>query len=82
MIGVHSEDLIFNRLLPSLSPTTLQGRLMLLLQGSHCEDPITTKPALGSTAIIEFINTTPDYHPMHVSALLCNDGFQCCPGAS
>lgn len=39
---------------------------MLLLEDSHCEDPIITKPTLGSTDTFEFINTTPDQHPMHV----------------
>lgn len=43
------------------------GRLMLLLENSHCEDAIKTKPEYGEVSYFEFINTTPDYHPMHVS---------------
>jgi spore coat protein A, manganese oxidase len=44
-----------------------RGRLMLLLEGAHCEEPIKTKPVYRETSYFEFINTTPDYHPMHVS---------------
>jgi spore coat protein A len=42
------------------------GRLLLLLEGKRCDDPITITPRLHSTEIWEFINTTPDVHPMHV----------------
>ena len=30
------------------------------------EDPVTDNPAVGSTEVWEFVNTTADAHPMHV----------------
>ncbi|CAM6019354.1 unnamed protein product [Sphagnum balticum] len=37
-----------------------------LLDNSVWTDPVTVKPVLGSTEVWEFINLTPDAHPMHV----------------
>lgn len=43
-----------------------QGRLMLLLEHSHCSDPILTKPVVNQTSVFAFVNPTPDWHPMHM----------------
>ncbi len=40
--------------------------LLLLLNGSYWHDPITEKPALGSTEIWSFLNPTDDTHPIHL----------------
>jgi spore coat protein A len=40
--------------------------VLLLLEGKRCSDPITATPTLGSEEVWEFINSTPDYHPMHI----------------
>lgn len=43
-----------------------EGRLMLLLEQKHCAEPVNIFPQLFSTECWDFINTTPDYHPMHI----------------
>jgi spore coat protein A len=40
--------------------------VMLLLNGSHWNEPVTEKPVLGSTEIWSLINPTNDSHPIHL----------------
>jgi spore coat protein A len=40
--------------------------VMLLLNGSHWNMPVTEKPVLGSTEIWTLINPTSDSHPIHL----------------
>jgi spore coat protein A len=40
--------------------------MMMLLAGARWEDPVTEKPAFGSTEIWELANATEDAHPIHL----------------
>jgi spore coat protein A, manganese oxidase len=42
------------------------GRLLLLLEGLRWDDPITTRPILGSVEVWNLINLTVDSHPIHL----------------
>jgi spore coat protein A len=40
--------------------------MMMMLNGSHWDDPITEKPVLGTTEIWSLLNATTDAHPIHL----------------
>jgi spore coat protein A len=55
----------YGRLMTMLGP--IDSSLPAPLQGTlFYKDPVTETPALGSTEIWEFYNTTVDAHPMHI----------------
>ncbi len=53
-----------------LTLSDYQNRLgmskVMLLNGTHWNEPVTEKPALNSTEIWSFINLTDDSHPIHL----------------
>ena len=63
---VRAPPVALERRIEMSESTDDAGRLLLLLEGRRCDDPITATPTLGSEELWEFINTTPDYHPMHM----------------
>ena len=58
--AVKTRDLTLDRV------TDEYGRPKFLLGNAKWMDPVTEKPRLNTTEIWNFINTTPNGHPMHV----------------
>jgi spore coat protein A len=40
--------------------------MLMLLNASRFQDPVTEKPEFGTTEIWEFVNLTDDVHPIHL----------------
>ena len=47
-------------------PSAHMGVTELLLNGKRFDEPVEEKPASGTTEIWQFINATPDTHPVHI----------------
>jgi spore coat protein A len=54
------------RTLPLLEMKDSFGRLMLSLDGKMWSDPISETPKLNTTEVWQFVNSTPDTHPIHL----------------